>query len=223
MVLYDKDNTVRWASNTVQEPKEVEVKDKKGKKTTEKVPWKVDLKVQDDGNMVLYREDGQVLWSTNTAGRKGDGAESSLTVTGADGVLLKKTTSEDEEGGKQGEEERWAEDKEQDAKDAARDDAARPANDRQEGEDEEEGMGDDDEKMADESMADDAAGEALSSQLTSGPSKVDTRQEHTVIGAGHAGKRPVGGRGRYLKRPVQRAADASGSVSPIQEVIDSLV
>ena len=72
MCLYDKDGVSRWCSGTMQEVKEVEVPDEKDKKKKVKkqVPYNVSLTLQDDGNLVLYREDGKVLWASNTAGRK---------------------------------------------------------------------------------------------------------------------------------------------------------
>jgi len=242
MVLYDKDNTVRWASNTVQEPKEVEVeddkkdkkkgdgktksKDEKKEKKTKKVPWKVELKLQDDGNLVLYREDGKVLWASNTAGRKDASAEdSSLTVQGADGVLLKRAVSDDEEGSKEDEEEKWAADKQQDDKDAASEPGEKPVDDHEDQEaDEEEGR-DDDEKMAESAGDDDGAahedGAAQRSQLY-GSFKETHGNLPFVEHLGEEGlKRKEGERGRTLKRRIDKAA--AGSVSPVQEVIDSLV
>ena len=79
---------------------EEEVKNKDGKKEKKKVkkevPWKVELVLQDDGNLVLYREDDKVLWSSGTAGRKDiGGAENAvLGVSRGKVALLKKEPHE---------------------------------------------------------------------------------------------------------------------------------
>jgi len=213
LVLFDKDNTVRWASGTDQVPKQVRI----NSTTTVQVPWKSELKLQDDGNLILYREDGLVLWATNTAGRKDTSAgHSTLTAQGADGVLLKRAVSGEEEGSTEGE--RWAADKQQDDWDAARDKDENQSGDREdEDADEEEGHADD-EKIANSAGDDDGA--APRSQLH-GSFKETYGELPFVERSGEMGptRKQVDG-GRTRKRIDQAA---TGSVSPVQEVIDSLI
>jgi hypothetical protein len=117
LVLYDKDGKARWDSGTAQAPKEVKEEKKKGKDKkkgggeVKKVPWKVELKLQNDGNLVLYREDGKVLWTSGVTGYSDDytNGYSNKEIGGTDDTVLtgSKTANlnevgEDEEYNKRG-------------------------------------------------------------------------------------------------------------------------
>jgi len=255
MVLYDKDGKSRWDSKTQQEPKEVEVEekkkgDKKKEKTTKKVPWKVELTLQDDGNLVLYREDKKVLWSSKTAGRKDvDGADhASLTGGKATAVLkrdsaesrhgdLKMSDREDEAAKRENDErlntEKAAEAEEEEAS-KTRDVDYQPKESAEDDEAEERGgnMGGAD--AADEkqitygadplsSMPD--ADETVSGSKLHTQSAGEAQHQLPVMERQAEGERRKGLRGRSEHRQVKKLeanSEAFGR-NPIQQVIDSLV
>ena len=87
---------------------EVEVKDgKKTKKVKKEVPWKTKLLLQDDGNLVLYRESDRckeetcdVLWSSGTAGRK-DVSGAGHAVLGVPGDVVANVLRKQRDGGRE--------------------------------------------------------------------------------------------------------------------------
>jgi hypothetical protein len=98
MCLYTTDGVSRWCSGTMQGVTKVEEVDPndKDKKVTKDVANKVRLVVQDDGNVVLYRDkDGKALWTTNTVGRKDVSGPMPATLSGGRKQVVLNKESDD--------------------------------------------------------------------------------------------------------------------------------
>ena len=239
MVVYDKDGTARWSSGTAQKEKVVkdnngkkkgkDGKDNKGKKKgkdeedgEKKVPWKVELKLQDDGNLVLYREDGKQLWASNTAGRKEVPGTGDVLSGGTSAQLNENSKSHTDDGQRQDREEeelikeeneRWEAEKaaeaEEDEEAEHRDVDWQPsveAEEKKDGPVEENGLD---------------ASSRTSSQLADASGGPD--DELPVVGDKQRvkGSRRRERRGRFSNRKVvEKTAQPSSS---IQDVIDSII
>ena len=98
MCLYATDGVSRWCSGTTQTATKVEEADPndKDKKVEKDVPDQVRLVVQDDGDVVLYRQkDGKVLWTTNTVGRKDVSGPMPATLSGGRKQVVLNKESDD--------------------------------------------------------------------------------------------------------------------------------